>query len=196
MATSKVTVHPRRDRGHGPLRRAGAGRTVPPGRAGGVRGAVPRARRDGCSAWRCGCSATPRMPRICCRRFSCRRTGSWRASAASRRSGTWLYRLAMNQILDHVRSRAARTGQLTDGLDDASVLADAGGHRLADRAIDRDRSRARARASCRKDAAPRSCCTTSKGWSTRKSPRCSASRRARRSRRCTRRGCGCGAAER
>src|SRR5919107_5342381 len=51
--------------------------------------------------------------------------------------GTWLYRLAMNQILDHVRSRAARTGQLTDGLDDATVLADASGHRLADRAIDR-----------------------------------------------------------
>jgi RNA polymerase sigma-70 factor (ECF subfamily) len=51
--------------------------------------------------------------------------------------GTWLYRLAMNQILDYVRSRAARTGQLTDGLDDASLLADAVGHRLADRAIDR-----------------------------------------------------------
>jgi RNA polymerase sigma-70 factor (ECF subfamily) len=51
--------------------------------------------------------------------------------------GTWLYRLGMNQILDHVRSRAARTGQLTDGLDDASLLADAAGHRLADRAIDR-----------------------------------------------------------
>lgn len=51
--------------------------------------------------------------------------------------GTWLYRLAMNQLLDYVRSRAARTGQLTDGLDDATVLADAGGHRLADRAIDR-----------------------------------------------------------
>src|SRR5260221_3101440 len=51
--------------------------------------------------------------------------------------GTWLYRLAMNQILDYVRSRAARTGQMTDGLDDASLLADAGGHRLADRAIDR-----------------------------------------------------------
>jgi RNA polymerase sigma-70 factor (ECF subfamily) len=51
--------------------------------------------------------------------------------------GTWLYRLAMNQILDYVRSRAGRAGQLTDGLDDASVLADAAGHRLADRAIDR-----------------------------------------------------------
>lgn len=51
--------------------------------------------------------------------------------------GTWLYRLAMNQILDHVRSRAARTGQLTDGLDDATLVADASGHRLADRAITR-----------------------------------------------------------
>ena len=57
--------------------------------------------------------------------------------------GTWLYRLAMNQILDHVRSRAARTGQMTDGLDDATLLADASGHRLADRAIARlDRERA------------------------------------------------------
>src|SRR5436309_14444166 len=26
--------------------------------------------------------------------------------------GTWLYRLATNQILDHLRSRAARAGQL------------------------------------------------------------------------------------
>ena len=51
--------------------------------------------------------------------------------------GTWLYRLAMNQILDHVRSRAARAGQVTDGMDDMSVLPDKSGARLADRAIDR-----------------------------------------------------------
>src|SRR6478672_12133107 len=63
-----------------------------------------------------------------------RKLDSYRGEAAL---GTWLYRLAMNQILDHVRSRAARSGQLTDGLDDASLLADARGHRLADRAIDR-----------------------------------------------------------
>jgi RNA polymerase sigma-70 factor (ECF subfamily) len=63
-----------------------------------------------------------------------RKLESFRGEAAL---GTWLYRLAMNQLLDYVRSRAARTGQLTDGLDDASVLADAGGHRLADRAIER-----------------------------------------------------------
>jgi len=63
-----------------------------------------------------------------------RKLESYRGDAAL---GTWLYRLAMNQILDYVRSRAARAGQMTDGLDDASVLADASGHRLADRAIDR-----------------------------------------------------------
>jgi len=63
-----------------------------------------------------------------------RKLDSYRGEAAL---GTWLYRLAMNQILDHVRSRAARSGQLTDGLDDASLLPDTGGHRLADRAIAR-----------------------------------------------------------
>jgi RNA polymerase sigma-70 factor (ECF subfamily) len=65
-----------------------------------------------------------------------RKLESFRGDAAL---GTWLYRLATNQILDYVRSRAGRAGQLTDGLDDASLLADAGGagHRLADRAIDR-----------------------------------------------------------
>src|SRR5919108_2928947 len=63
-----------------------------------------------------------------------RKLESFRGEAAL---GTWLYRLATNQILDHVRSRAARAGQLTDGLDDATVLADAGEHRLGDRAIGR-----------------------------------------------------------
>lgn len=63
-----------------------------------------------------------------------RKLDSFRGEAAL---GTWLYRLGMNQILDHVRSRAGRAGQITDGLDDASSLADASGHRLADRAIDR-----------------------------------------------------------
>jgi RNA polymerase sigma-70 factor (ECF subfamily) len=51
--------------------------------------------------------------------------------------GTWLYRLGMNQALDHLRSRSARAGQLTDGMDDTSVLADASAHRLGAAAIDR-----------------------------------------------------------
>jgi len=63
-----------------------------------------------------------------------RKLDSFRGESAL---GTWLYRLATNQILDHVRSRAARAGQITDGLDDATVLADAGEHRLGDRAIGR-----------------------------------------------------------
>ena len=33
--------------------------------------------------------------------------------------------------------RSRRAGQITDGLDDAAAIADASGHRLADRAIDR-----------------------------------------------------------
>src|SRR3954463_10302948 len=62
-----------------------------------------------------------------------RKLDSYRGEAAL---GTWLYRLGMNQILDHVRSRAARTGQLTDGLDDTSLLADSMGHRLPDPALE------------------------------------------------------------
>jgi RNA polymerase sigma-70 factor (ECF subfamily) len=49
--------------------------------------------------------------------------------------GTWLYRLAMNLCLDHLRSRANRSGQLTDSLDDEFGLADAGSRRLAERTV-------------------------------------------------------------
>lgn len=63
-----------------------------------------------------------------------RKLDTFRGEAAL---GTWLYRLAMNQILDHVRSRAARAGQQTDGMDDTGALPDAGSHRLAERAIAR-----------------------------------------------------------
>jgi len=49
--------------------------------------------------------------------------------------GTWLYRLATNHCLDYLRSRAARTNQLTDALDDERgyVEPDRGG--LAERSI-------------------------------------------------------------
>lgn len=63
-----------------------------------------------------------------------RKLDSFRGEAAL---GTWLYRLATNQILDHLRSRAARTDQQTDAIDDDASLADAASQRLADRAIDR-----------------------------------------------------------
>jgi RNA polymerase sigma-70 factor (ECF subfamily) len=51
--------------------------------------------------------------------------------------GTWLYRLAMNLCLDHLRSRATRTGQLTDALDDEYGLDDSGSRRLAERTVAR-----------------------------------------------------------
>ena len=51
--------------------------------------------------------------------------------------GTWLYRLAMNLCLDHLRSRATRSGQLTDALDEEYGLDDSGSRRLAERTIAR-----------------------------------------------------------
>lgn len=49
--------------------------------------------------------------------------------------GTWLYRLATNHVLDHLRSKAARTGQLTEAFDDDPVLPDPGTRAIADRAV-------------------------------------------------------------
>ena len=45
--------------------------------------------------------------------------------------GTWLYRLATNQCLDYLRSRAARTGQLTDTMDNEPEMPDARSARTA-----------------------------------------------------------------
>jgi RNA polymerase sigma-70 factor (ECF subfamily) len=50
---------------------------------------------------------------------------------------TWLYRLATNQCLDHLRSRASRSGQLTDAIDDEPALPDAGTRAIAARTVDR-----------------------------------------------------------
>ena len=63
-----------------------------------------------------------------------RKLDSFRGESAL---GTWLYRLATNLCLDHLRSRAARTGQLTDALDSEPALADAGSQRLAERTVAR-----------------------------------------------------------
>ena len=61
-----------------------------------------------------------------------RKLDSFRGESAL---GTWLYRLATNQCLDYLRSRAAKSGQLTDALDDEPGLADAGSRRLADQTV-------------------------------------------------------------
>ena len=61
-----------------------------------------------------------------------RKLDSFRGESAL---GTWLYRLATNLCLDHLRSRAARTGQLTGALDDEPGLADSGSRKLAERTV-------------------------------------------------------------
>jgi RNA polymerase sigma-70 factor (ECF subfamily) len=49
--------------------------------------------------------------------------------------GTWLYRLATNHCLDYLRSRAARTNQVTDTLDDDRGQVDPARGGLAERSI-------------------------------------------------------------
>ena len=48
---------------------------------------------------------------------------------------TWLYRLATNQCLDYLRSRASKTSQLTGTLDDEIGLSDVSSRGLADRTV-------------------------------------------------------------
>jgi RNA polymerase sigma-70 factor, ECF subfamily len=64
--------------------------------------------------------------------------------------GTWLYRLATNHCLDHLRSRAARMNQLTDALDDEP--GQAAGRSLAEQTVtkmDLERALARLPEGCR-----------------------------------------------
>jgi len=49
--------------------------------------------------------------------------------------GTWLYRLATNQCLDHLRSRASRSNQVTDTIEDEPSLSDARTRGLADQTV-------------------------------------------------------------
>ena len=63
-----------------------------------------------------------------------RKLDSFRGDSAL---GTWLYRLATNLCLDHLRSRAAKTSQVTDAIDDEPAVADARSGRLADRTVDK-----------------------------------------------------------
>lgn len=61
-----------------------------------------------------------------------RKLDSFRGDSAL---GTWLYRLAVNHCLDYLRSRAARTNQLTSALDQEFGLDDAGSRRLAEQTL-------------------------------------------------------------
>jgi RNA polymerase sigma-70 factor (ECF subfamily) len=64
--------------------------------------------------------------------------------------GTWLYRLATNHCLDHLRSRAARMNQVTDALEDEP--GQAAGRSLAEQTVtkmDLERALARLPEGCR-----------------------------------------------
>jgi RNA polymerase sigma-70 factor (ECF subfamily) len=63
-----------------------------------------------------------------------RKLDSFRGESAL---GTWLYRLATNLCLDHLRSKAVRANQLTDALDDEHGLSDAASRGLAERTVTR-----------------------------------------------------------
>ena len=78
-----------------------------------------------------------------------RKLDSFRGESAL---GTWLYRLAMNSCLDYLRSRAARTNQVTGALDDEFGLDDPGSRRLAEQTLtkmDLERALARLPEGCR-----------------------------------------------
>ena len=78
-----------------------------------------------------------------------RKLDSFRGESAL---GTWLYRLATNHCLDYLRSRAARTNQVTEGLEDEAGDYDPGGRTLADQTVskmDLERALARLPEGCR-----------------------------------------------
>ena len=65
---------------------------------------------------------------------------------------TWLYRLATNQCLDYLRSRAARTSELTETLEEEPGLYEPGRRGLAEQAVtkmDLERALTQLPAGCR-----------------------------------------------
>jgi RNA polymerase sigma-70 factor (ECF subfamily) len=139
MTTSKVTVHP-----------SAVSVAVPPGRQADL-ALVERCRAGELTAFEELYRAhSGRLFSVACRMLgntadaedllqeiflaAHRKLDSFRGDSAL---GTWLYRLATNQCLDYLRSRAARSDQLTGALDDELGLADPSSRALGERAVTR-----------------------------------------------------------
>ena len=139
MTTSKVTVHP-----------SAVSVAVPPGRQADL-ALVERCRAGELTAFEELYRAhSGRLYSVACRMLgntadaedllqeiflaAHRKLDSFRGDSAL---GTWLYRLATNQCLDYLRSRAARSNQLTGALDDELGLADSSSRALGERAVTR-----------------------------------------------------------
>lgn len=137
MATSKVTVHP-----------SPAAPAVSAGRAGDM-ALVERCRRGDLGAFEeLYRTHAGKLFSVACRMLgnpadaedilqeiflsAHRKLDSFRGESAL---GTWLYRLATNQCLDYLRSRAARTNQVTDAFDDEPVRYEAGTRGLAEQTV-------------------------------------------------------------
>ena len=154
MATSKVTVHP-----------SAPTQAAPPGRAE-DRALVERCQQGDLAAFEELYRAhAGKLYSVACRMLgnptdaedllqeiflsAHRKLDGFRGESAL---GTWLYRLATNHCLDYLRSRAARTNQLTDVLDDEPGLYEAGGRGLAEQTVmkmDLERAMARLPEGCR-----------------------------------------------
>jgi RNA polymerase sigma-70 factor (ECF subfamily) len=78
-----------------------------------------------------------------------RKLDTYRGEAAL---GTWLYRLATNLCLDHLRSRSGRSNQLTDSIEDEQGLFDSSTSSLAEQTVtkmDLERALAKLPEGCR-----------------------------------------------
>jgi RNA polymerase sigma-70 factor (ECF subfamily) len=78
-----------------------------------------------------------------------RKLDTFRGEAAL---GTWLYRLATNLCLDHLRSRSGRSSQVTDSIEDEQRLIDSTTSGLAEQTVtkmDIERAMAKLPEGCR-----------------------------------------------
>ena len=71
-----------------------------------------------CTIWPIAWSETAQMPRTCFRRFFSQHSESSGRSKVQSALGTWLYKLGINQCLDHLRSRSVRMGKVSRELDE------------------------------------------------------------------------------